>query len=83
MNEFLHIGFDSYVSVSKIRIIASMDADKLRREMSKRNIDKNSSMFWNSGGSKEMKTVILCDDGMLITSALNADTLIKRLNEMK
>lgn len=83
MNEFLHIGFDSYVNVSKVILIADMDSAKLRREMTKRDLDKNSPKYWNAGGAKELKSVILCDDGLLISSALGADTLVKRFNEMR
>lgn len=83
MNEFLHIGFDSYVNVSKVILIAEMDSHKLRREMVKRGIDKASPNFWNAGGAKEIKSVIWCDDGTLITSALATDTLIKRFSELK
>ena len=83
MNEVLHIGFDSYVNVNKVILIAEMDSAKLRREMTKRELEKNSPKFWNACGAKEIKSVVLCDDGMLITSALGADTLIKRFNEMK
>ena len=83
MNEFLHIGFDSYVNVFKVILISEMDAAKLRREMAKRELDKNSPKFWNAGGAKEIKSVILCDDGLMIASAIGADTLIKRFIEMK
>jgi len=83
MNEFLHIGFDSYVNVRKVILITEMDSAKLRREMAKREIEKNSSKYWNASAGKEIKSVLLCDDGMFIASALGADTLIKRFNEMK
>ena len=45
MNELLHIGFDSYINVRKIVLITEMDAAKLRREMTKRDLDKNSAKF--------------------------------------
>lgn len=83
MNELLHIGFDSYINVRKIVLITEMDAAKLRREMTKRDLDKNSAKFWNAGGAKEIKSAIICDDGMLVTSAIGADTLYKRFNEMR
>lgn len=81
INEFLHLGFDSYVNVGKVKLIADMDSDKLRREMMKRNMDKNSSMYWNAANAKKVKSIILCDDGMIIVSALTAETLVKRFNE--
>ena len=81
MNDFLSIGNESYVNLSKVLLITEMDSGKLRREMIKREIDKNSPKFWNTGGAKEIRSVILCDDGMVIASPVNADTLIKRINE--
>lgn len=83
MNEFLHIGFDAYVNVSKVILITEIDAAKLKKEMTKREIDKHSSKYWNASAGKDIKSVVLCDDGMFIASALGADTLIKRLTEMK
>ena len=46
MNRFLHIGFDSYVDSEKIVLISACDTDKIRREMKKREINKNSMNFW-------------------------------------
>ncbi len=83
MNEFLHLGFDSYINVAKVRLIADIDSDKLRREMQKREMDKNSKMFWNASNSKKIKSIVLCDDGMIIVSALNAETLVKRFNDIR
>lgn len=82
MNRFLHIGFDSYVDSEKIVLIAACDIDKIRREMKKREINKNSLNFWNACGGKEMRSVILMTDGMLVTTSLNPDTLVGRYEEM-
>lgn len=83
MNEFLHIGYDCYVNLSKVILITEMDSPKLRRELQRRELDKNSDKYWNAAGAKEVKSVIFCDDGLLISSTINAVTLIKRINEMK
>ncbi len=82
MNEFLHVGFDAFINVAKIRLIASIDADKLRREMKRREIDKGSVLFWNTAAGKETKSVILLDDGMLVASGVSSETLVKRFNEI-
>jgi len=82
INRFLHIGFDSYVDSEKIFLIAACDTDKIRREMKKRDIDKNSLSFWNACGGKEMRSVILMTDGMLVATSLNPDTLVSRYVEM-
>ena len=50
--------------------------------MKKREINKNSLSFWNACGGKEMRSVILMTDGMLVTTSLNPDTLVGRYEEM-
>lgn len=82
MNKFLHIGFETYIDSEKIILISACDIDKLRREMKKREIDKNSPKYWNATGGKETRSVILMNDGMVVTSALNADTLVGRYEDM-
>lgn len=82
MNEFLHVGFDAFINVAKIRLIAPIDADKLRREMKRREIDKGSVLFWNTAAGKETKSVILLDDGMLVASGVSSETLVRRFNEI-
>lgn len=82
MDRFLHVGFDSYVNIKKIIAISPCDADKIRREMQKRGLEKNTSKYWNACGGKEMRTVILMDDGMIVSSSLNTDTLVNRYEDM-
>lgn len=76
------MGFDAFINVAKIRLIAPIDADKLRREMKRREIDKGSVLFWNTAAGKETKSVILLDDGMLVASGVSSETLVKRFNEI-
>lgn len=83
MNEFLHIGFDAYVNVSKVLFIYSADAERVNRELKRREIDKNSAMFWDSAPRKETKSLIIMECGTLIASAVSTDTLIKRFLELK
>ncbi len=82
MNEFLPIGFDSYVNLKNVKLICTMESDKLRRELNKRQIEKSSEKFWDACSGKPMKSVLLLTDGTFVTSALNAETLIKRKNEL-
>lgn len=82
MNDFLPIGFDSYVNLNKVKFICAMEPDKLRREMKRRQIEKGSDKYWDACSGKPMKSVLLLSDGMLIVSALGADTLIKRISEL-
>ena len=50
--------------------------------LEKRGLEKNSSKYWNACGGKEMRTVILMDDGMIVSSSLNTDTLVNRYEDM-
>ena len=82
MNDFLAIGFDSFVSLNKVVLICAMDSERLRRELKRRSIDKGSEKFFDACSGKKVKSAIILDDGMLVVSALGADTLIKRKNEL-
>ncbi len=83
MNEFLHIGFDAYVNASKVRLIVPIEKDKLRRELTKRNVEKNSDSFWNACGGKDAKTLLILEGGVYVTSAISTDTLTKRHSEYR
>ena len=39
MIEMLHIGFDTYVNLNKIKLISATDSEKLRRELKRRGIE--------------------------------------------
>lgn len=80
MNEMLHIGFDTYVNLNKIKLISATDSEKLRRELKRRGIDKSSELLWDAANGKEIKSAVLLDDGMIIASAVNSETLFKRIN---
>lgn len=82
MNDFLSIGLGSYVNIGKIRLITQADAEKLRRELKKRQIEKSSSCFWDASGGKGIKSMLMLDDGMIIVSAINADTLNRRNTDL-
>ena len=82
MNDFLLIGFDSYVNLNNVKLICTMEPEKLRREMKRRQIEKGSDKYWDASNGKPMKSILLLNDGMLIISALGADTLIKRISEL-
>ena len=83
MNDFLPIGFDAYVNVDKVKLISAIDADKLRREMKKRGIERNGDRFWDACSGKALKTLLLLEDGTIVISAIGSDTLIKRFYEIK
>ncbi len=81
MNRFVHVGFECYVEVSKIVIILPLEKDKLWRELKKRDVDKNSDAFWNACGGKEAKSLLCLTNGVYVASAINTQTLARRINE--
>ncbi len=78
MFEFLNVGYDAYVNISKIRIISPTTAAKLRKELKKRELDKSSPQCFDATNGKESRSIIVLDDGGIVISAINADTLAKR-----
>lgn len=81
MIEFLHIGFDSYISAGKIKMIYQADSVKIKKELQRRKLDKSSPFFCDASSGKEPKALLLLDDGMLVVSAIAAETLVKRISE--
>lgn len=81
MIEFLHIGFDSYVCAGKIKMICQADNAKIKKELQRRKLDKGSPFFSDASCGKEPKALLILDDGMLVVSAIAAETLIKRISE--
>lgn len=82
MAEFLHIGFESYVNIQKVKMIVMTDTTKLRKELQRRKLEKTSAQFFDAAKGKSPKSFLLLDDGMIVVSGIAADTLNKRINEM-
>lgn len=78
MSNFLNVGFEFFVNSEKIRTIAQCNADKLRREIKKRQIDKTAMTYADATNGKEVRSMIVLDDNSIVVSALAAETLIKR-----
>lgn len=82
MAEFLHIGFESYVNVQKVKLIVMTDTTRLRKELQRRKLEKTSAQYFDAAKGKPPKSFLLLDDGMIIVSGIAADTLNKRINEI-
>lgn len=82
MAEFLHIGFESYVNIQKVKMIVMTDTTRLRKELQRRKLEKTSAQFFDAAKGKSPKSFLLLDDGMIVVSGIAADTLNKRINEM-
>lgn len=82
MADFLHIGFESYVNIQKVKMIVMTDTTRLRKELQRRKLEKTSAQFFDAAKGKSPKSFLLLDDGMIVVSGIAADTLNKRINEM-
>ena len=80
MNELLNIGNGVFVNEDKIRIIMQADAGKVRRLLSKKGLDKNSILYWDAVGDKEIRSLIILDDGMVVVSPVTSQSISKRKN---
>ncbi len=81
MHSFCPIGFNNHVNVDEVEFVLSADAEKLRRVLKKRGVEKNSEAFCDATDGKPVKSCLLLKSGKIIASALSSDTLAKRFNE--
>ena len=58
------------------------DTARLRKELQRRKLEKASEAFFDATRGKPPKSFLVLDDGMLVVSAIAADTLNKRINEI-
>ena len=80
-NETVHIGNSAFVPVDKIRLIIPADAKKVRRILASKGIEQNSDKFWDTTGDLETRALIVLDDGMVVTSFVSANAIVKRINQ--
>lgn len=80
-NEMLNVGNNTFLNSDKIRIIIPADAEKVRRILKKKGLTQKSDTFWNTTGESETRTLIVLDDGMLVTSSVSSNSIAKRQNQ--
>ena len=80
-NEMVHIGNSAFVPVEKIRLIIPADAKKVRRILASKGIEQNSDKFWDTTGDLETRALIVLDNGMVVTSFVSANAIVKRINQ--
>ena len=77
--KFISVGGGNVVCCTKISIIlptGTRFSEKLLREA------KNTNRFMPLTNGKKARSLLIMDNGLVITSRIRADTLYKRLNEM-
>ena len=82
-NEMIHIGNSAFVPLDKIRVIIPADAGKVRRILKRKGIDQNSDRFWDTTSGLETRALIVLDNGMLVTSFVTSNAIVKRINQNK
>ena len=80
-NEMIHIGNSAFIPLDKIRIIIPADAGKVRRILKRKGIDQNSDRFWDTTSGLETRALIVLDNGMIVTSFVSANAIVKRINQ--
>ena len=80
-NEMIHIGNSAFVPLDKIRVIIPADAGKVRRILKRKGIEQNSDRFWDTTSGLETRALIVLDNGMIVTSFVSANAIVKRINQ--
>ena len=81
VNEMIHIGNSAFIPLDKIRVIVPADAGKVRRILKRKGIDQNSDRFWDTTSGLETRALIVLDNGMIVTSFVSANAIVKRINQ--
>lgn len=80
-NRMVHIGNSAFVPIDKIRLIFPADAKKVRRIFAGKEIEQKSDKFWDTTGGLETRTLIVLDDGKLVTSFVTANAIVRRIHQ--
>lgn len=73
----LNVGFDSYVSKEKILVITNADSAPLKRKYQDA---QDSGKFIDCTKGRRTVSLIHLIDGFIVSSSVNPETLIKRIN---
>lgn len=80
-NEMIHIGNSAFIPLDKIRVIVPADAGKVRRILKRKGINQNSDRFWDTTSGLETRALIVLDNGMIVTSFVTSNAIVKRINQ--
>ena len=80
-NEMVHIGNSVFVRKDSIRIVIPADSRKVKRILASKGLEASSTLFWNTTGDLETRSLIVLDDGKLVTSFVTANAIEKRISQ--
>lgn len=80
-DKFINIGNKAFVNADKIKFIVGADAEKVRRELAKRNIkDRTDANVFDGTSIKETRSMLIMDDNSIGISSVNSTVLANRAN---
>lgn len=79
-DKFINIGNKAFVNVSKVKCIVSADAEKVRRELAKRNMVRSDKEVFDGTSAKETCSMLIHNDNSIGISSVNATVLANRVN---
>lgn len=79
-DKFINIGNKAFVNVDKVKYIVSADAEKVRRELAKRNMERANKEVFDGTSAKETRSMLILDDNSIGISSVNATVLANRAN---
>lgn len=80
MSKFINIGNKAFVNVDKVKYIVSADAEKVRRELAKRDIARSDKEVFDGTSAKETRSMLILEDNTIGISSVNATVLANRVN---
>lgn len=81
MGKFINIGNKAFVNVDKVKYIVSADAEKVRRELAKRDMVRSDKEVFDGTSAKETRSMLILDDNTIGISSVNATVLANRVND--
>lgn len=80
MSKLINIGNKAFVNVDKVKYIVSADAEKVRRELAKRDMLRSDKEVFDGTSAKETRSMLILDDNTIGISSVNATVLANRVN---
>lgn len=80
MSKLINIGNKAFVNIDKIKYIVSADAEKVRRELAKRDMVRSDKEVFDGTSAKETRSMLILDDNTIGISSVTATVLANRVN---
>lgn len=81
-DKFINIGNKAFVNIDKVKCIVSADTEKVRRELTKRNLTRSHEDVFDGTFVKETRSMLIFDDNSIGISCVSAAVLAGRANRV-